>query len=318
MFPIPSSMKAPGDFRPGIWRGRVLQVKITNACDLDCQNCSVAVGIAKKLKKIFRMTPDQFRTALKSLKGFPGVIGMFGGNPCIHPQFEEFCEIFRQEIPNKESRGLWSNKLFGHGPTCRETFNPAHSNLNVHGVVEAWDEIKRDWPEAHPHLAGLGKSDGVDPSRHGPIFGSMMEVGLSEMEMWQKIGGCYVNQKWSAEITLIDGQLKGYFCEIAATMAEITGDGSKGVDVVPGWWSKPMSAFEQQVRTYCTKCLVPLNPRKVAADGAEPEQYTSAWEPVFATINGRPVSKVDRRSDIEGDGTPAVKYLDKGVHEDLR
>lgn len=300
-------MKAPGDYRAGIWRGRVLQVKVTNACDLDCRNCSVAVGLARKLKRIFKITPDQFREALRSLKGFPGVIGMFGGNPCIHPQFEELCEIFRQEVPEKEQRGLWSNRLFGHGAACRDTFGPYH-NLNVHGSQEAWDEIRRDWPEATPLAAGL-----VDPSHHGPIFGSVQELGKTEAEMWDMVGNCYVNQTWSAEITVVDGELLGYFCEIAATMAEIENDPQYGYELVKGWWSRGMPEFEEQVRHYCTRCLVPMNPKKVdAADEEEVELHTPVWAPVLATVKGRPMLATTALSDLEH-GEPATKYLPKGV-----
>lgn len=311
--PALAKMKAPGDVRPGVWRGRILQVKVTNACDLDCKNCSVGVGLAKKLKKRVLMTPDQFRDSLRSLRGFPGVIGMFGGNPCIHPQFEELCAVFREEIPNKEQRGLWSNNLFGHGKLCRETFHGPHCNLNVHQSQKAWDEIVRDWPEARLIHSGL-----QDKSMHGPIFGSMTELGLSESAMWNKVSSCYVNQTWSAEITVVDGALVGYFCEIAATMAELTGDASKGAPVVPGWWSRPMATFQDQVMESCTKCLIPMNARKVDAASDEAEEYTAAWAPVMATINGRPLKLVSHASEIEGDGTGATKYLPRGVFVEMR
>lgn len=301
---IPATMKAPGDFRSGVWRGRVLQVKITNICDLDCKNCSVAVGPAKKLKKQFLMTPDQFRTACQSLKGYDGVVGMFGGNPCISKYFEQLCEIMREEIPDMAQRGLWSNRLFGHGVACRQTFNPHVSNLNVHQDSDAYDEMIETWPGCNPVYAGLHS-----PSHHGPIFGSMTELGLSEEEMWKKIGKCYVNQTWSAAITVVDKQLVGYFCEIAATMAELTGDPSKGVKIEPGWWAKKMPYFEHQVHEYCTKCLIPLNPRKIDAASAEPEEHTAAWTPVFATIKGRPMKEINSLDAIMGDDAPATHYL---------
>lgn len=301
-----NEMKSPGAYREGIWRGRVLQIKVTNACDLDCQNCSVAVGIARKLKRIFRMTPDQFRTSLRSLRGFPGVIGMFGGNPCIHPEFETLCEIFREEIQDQNQRGLWTNRLFGHGDACRKTFGP-YSNLNVHGSQEAWDEIRRDWPEAAPIPSGL-----ESPSWHGPIFGAMTDIGIAESEMWGLVAKCYVNQTWSAEITVVNGELRAYFCEIAATMAELEGDGALGHGVLPGWWRGEMPEFAQQVRAYCTRCLVPMNPRKIRADGHAHEEFTKTWAPVLATINGRPMRQVAAREEIAG-GEPATKYLPTGV-----
>ena len=128
MAPVLSKMKAPGDFRAGVWRGRVLQVKVTNACDLDCKNCSVGVGLAKKLKKLYWMTPDQFRVAIRSLEGFPGVIGMFGGNPCIHPRFEELCQIFREEIPIK-SNGAFG--AIGCSVTARSVVKPSTARIAI-------------------------------------------------------------------------------------------------------------------------------------------------------------------------------------------
>lgn len=326
---ILARMKAPGDHREGIWRGGVLQVKVTNACDLDCKNCSVAVGIAKKLKKLFWMTPEQYRDALRSLKGYTGVIGMFGGNPAIHPKFEEMCQVLREEVPDKAQRGIWCNHPRGKGAIMRETFNPDVSNLNVHGVKAAWDEFKRDWPESKPLAAGLHE-DGRpgDPSRHGPIFGSMHDLGLSDEQMWEKVSGCYVNQTWSAEITVVDGKLLGYFCEVAATMAELTGDTTHGARIewflqqAPAgqepWWQLPMRFYARQVEAYCTKCLIPMNGRKVAAQGTdEPEQYGEAWAPVFTplTVAGkRNMKQVTELVDVlKGGGEPATKYLHKGV-----
>lgn len=300
-------MKAPGAERARIWRGGVLQVKVTNACDLDCKNCSVGVGIAKKLKRQFLMKPEQFRTALRSLKGYPGVIGMFGGNPCIHPRFPELCDIFVNEVPDKTQRGLWSNNLFGHGKLCRDTFYGPHSNINVHESREAWAELERDWPEATRLRSGLSA-----PSMHGPVFGAMTDLGVPEAEMWERVAHCYVNQTWSAEITVVNGTLSGYFCEIAATMAELSGDDSEGVDVVPGWWRKSMREFVHQVEAYCTKCLVPLNPRKVDAKSKAPEEYTKAWAPVLMSVKGRPMKQVGSLAEIAG-GEPATKYLPAGV-----
>lgn len=301
-------MVPPGGRRPMIWRGGVLQVKVTSFCDLDCKNCSVGVGLAKKLKRQFLMKPEQFRTALRSLKGYKGVIGMFGGNPCLHPRFEELCDIFCEEVPDKAQRGLWSNNLLGHGKRCRATFHGPHSNINVHESRKAWDELEQEWPEATRLRAGL-----TAPSMHGPVLGAMADLGIPPAEMWEKVAGCYVNQTWSAEITVVDGALSAYFCEIAATMAELTGDSSEGVDVVPGWWQRPMAAFAHQVSAYCTKCLVPLNPRKVdAKDKGAAEEYTKAWAPVMLQIKGRPLRRVDRLADIAG-GEPATKYLPAGV-----
>lgn len=295
-------MKAPGDQRP-VWRGGVLQIKITSACSLRCRNCSSGVGL---IKKPFVMTLEQFRVSCRSLKGFKGVIGLFGGEPTLHPEFKAICQIFREEIPDKTQRGLWTNALNGHGKVCRETFHGPHSNLNVHGDREAWDEMKRDWPE------GRVLADSLDPSSHGPLFGSPFDLGISEQEMWQKVSRCFINQTWSAEITIVAGQLVGFFCEIAATQAELLGDSSTGVPIIPGWWNKPITSFRDQVNAHCPRCLVPLNAKKINADGNDPELYTETWKPVMLSIKGRNLKQVMRREDVEGGGR-ATQYLPHGV-----
>jgi hypothetical protein len=182
----------------------------------------------------------------------------------------------------------------------------------VHGSREAWDEMARDWPEARKLPDSLG--DGVnDPSEHAPIWGSPMDVGYSEREMWQRVGACYVNQTWSAEITVVNGELRAYFCEVAATMAELYGDPGPGMPVVSGWWMAPMAAFEDQVRWACPRCLVPINGRKIKASGDDSaEVYTAAHAPMMATINGRPLREVKTRREIDG-GDPATMYLKRGV-----
>lgn len=297
-------MKHPGAIRHGIWRGGVLQVKVTNACDLDCRNCTAAVGLAKKHRRVWFMGPDLFREALRSLKGYHGVVGMFGGNPTLNPHFEELCAIFREEFPDQQQRGLWCNNLRGKGRICRETFSPIHSNLNVHRNAEAYNEIRRTWPEAHILRDGLLK-----PSMHGSWWVAMRDVIPDEGERWDLISRCFVNQTWSAEITLINGQLRAYFCEWAATMdeyADLEGREPCGIPVTPGWWQQPMTVFADQVRQSCHNCGAPLNPHKIEDLGQEPEDFSATHQNVFLTIKGRPHRLVTTREQGE---TPATQYL---------
>ncbi len=298
-------MKTPAAQRwDGHHRGVVLQVKWTNACDLDCRACTAGVGLAKKHKRVWFMSPDQFRTALQSLKGYQGVVGAFGGNPCIHPQFEEMCQVFREEFPDKTQRGLWSNRLFGHGAIARETFHGPHSNLNVHQNREAFDEIRRDWPEANP----FGHNQ---PSMHGSWWTAMADLVPDEAERWKLIGQCWINQTWSAEITVIKGQLRAFFCEFAATMAEyddLKGREDLGLPVVPGWWNHSIDFYGDQIRRYCHECGAPLNPQKIEDLGGGAEDFTATHSQVFLTIKGRPSRQITERSEVERE-QPATCYI---------
>lgn len=304
-------MKAPGDVRPGIWRGRVLQIKWTNACSLDCRNCTAAVGLAKVHKRIWFMSPDQFRTALRSLRGFPGVIGAFGGLPTLHPKFTEMCQVLVEEVPNKDQRGLWANDLRGKAALCRETFSAAHSNLNVHRGQKAYLEIEKDWPEAIAARSQFMNASLNQPSLHGSIFNAMQDVIPDEGQRWEKISKCYVNQTWSAMISIVRGELKAHFCEIASTRgeyADILGEPDNGSEVVPGWWAQPIGFFKDQVCHHCHRCGIPLNPHRVEDSAKAPEDFTKTNAKLYETERreGRLISTLE---EVGSKGEAATSYL---------
>jgi hypothetical protein len=264
-------MVPPSQKRPGTWRGGIIQVHVTRACDLACHHCSQGSNLAGKP---VMMSPEQFDQACASLAGYWGVVGMFGGNPTMHPQFPELCRIMRDRIPFLQ-RGLWCNNLRGRGAIARETFNSRHSNLNVHLDSEAADEFRRDWPESARYLKG----EKLD-SLHGSPWVAMRDVIEDEEERWRLIGECDINQFWSACLGVIPGRgLRAYFCEIAYAQAALhaTADDADdwpdtGLDVMPGWWRQPMAAFEAQVRTHCHSCGIPMRrPGQLAIMGDREE-----------------------------------------------
>ena len=103
-------MVSPSQRRKGIWRDGVLQIWITRACDKKCFHCTQNSQFGGKAEFI---TPEQFEQALDSIEGYFGVVGMFGGNPALHPKFDLLCEILRTKFPF-EQRGLWCNHPRGH------------------------------------------------------------------------------------------------------------------------------------------------------------------------------------------------------------
>lgn len=275
-FPIPDTMKSPRDRRPGIWRNGVLQIWVTRACDQACFGCTQGSNLGGKMGMI---TVEQCETALKSLNGYFGVIGMFGGNPAGHPHFDKLCELFRAHVPF-EQRGLWCNNLMGKGKHARITFNPKYSNLNVHLNKEAADEMRRDWPECAPYVKG----EDTD-SRHSPPYVAMKDVISDEAERWKLIGNCDVNQFWSAMICVFRGELRGYFCEIAAAQAMLHQNNPDypdlGLPVTPGWWNQPMSAFDAQVRKHCHECGIPLRGYGELAIGGQVEQVSQTHADIY-------------------------------------
>lgn len=305
MTPLPASMKSPRDRRTGAYRDGVMQIHLTRACDKACYSCTQGSQLSGKPAM---MTPEQFETACESMACYFGVIGVFGGNPCLHPKFPEICDILRAYFP-REQCGLWSNNLNGHGAICRATFNPHVSNLNVHLDRRAYDEMRRDWPESRP--VGLDCD-----SRHSPPFVAMQDVIADEAERWRLIGQCDVNREWSALIGVFRGELRGWFCELAGAQAMLHADDPDwpdlGLPVVPGWWNQGMEAFDAQVRWHCHRCGIPLRGYGELAVGGSIEQVSQTHAGIFKPKQkGRQVQLVQIRSELNEVSEPAVHYLQK-------
>lgn len=264
-------MVPPSKPRSGAWRGGIIQIHITRACDLGCCHCTQGSNFGGRPNLI---TLDEFERACQSLQGYWGVVGMFGGNPAVHPQFEQLCEILCNYFPFAQ-RGLWCNHPRGHGAAMRTTFNPHYSNLNVHLSQEAYEEFKKDWPESRPF--GL-----TEDSLHSPPFVALKDIEPDEGRRWDLISRCDVNQYWSAMVCAIPNRgLRGFFCEVAGAQAllhahdpgypdlGINLDGPQPLD--PPWWNRTMedSNFVEQARWHCHRCGIPSRglDREWAASG---------------------------------------------------
>lgn len=312
MHPAILKMKAPCDKREKIWRGGIIQIMVTRACDLACHHCSQGSNLAGKP---VMMTVDQFDLACQSLEGYFGVVGMFGGNPAMHPQFGDLCQVMRSRIPFVQ-RGLWSNNLRGKGSHARITFNPRHSNLNVHMNSEAHAEFSRDWPESIPYLKGL-EQDSV----HGSPWVSMNDAGIPEDERWRLISQCDVNQHWSAMIGVFRGELRAWFCEVAGAQSMLhennlnwAGTGEPmpdtGLEVKPGWWKESMAAFENQVNTHCHDCGIPMRRDGQFAIGGDHEEFSETHRFIARPkVRDRSVQIVSIGGAIERSERPSTEYL---------
>jgi hypothetical protein len=284
-------MIPPSQPRKNKWLNGVMQIHVTRACDKACFGCTQ--GSQLRGKASF-MSPEQFESAVKSLDGYFGVFGVFGGNPALSPHFDDYCKILQEHVP-KRQRGIWCNHPKGKGKIMRETFNPSFSNLNVHLDREAYDEFKRDWPESN--VVGLDSD-----SRHSPVHGAMADLigtklpdgsEFTEEKMWDMVSRCDINQHWSAMIGVFRGELRAWFCEVAGSQSMIMQshkmpDGSDypdtGLMVEAGWWRKPMSDFSSQVNFHCQRCLFPLKgygQLSQSCDSSCAEQTTEFYAEAF-------------------------------------
>ena len=239
-------MKSPAD-KLAARANDIIQIEVTRACDLwACSNCTRLLPFRRDT---LHMSPEVFRRAVESVADWPGVVAMFGGNPCVHPQFEELVAILVELVPEKHRRGLWTNGFRGHGELCARVFG--RFNLNPHGDRAAAEEMRR-------HVKILNGSD-TRPSWHAPILLDWREEGWTEEEWIEARERCDINQKWSAAIVERDGAPVAYHCEVAAALDGVTGR-ANGTPAVAGWWRRDFPA--EQIAGCCDAgCGVPLRRR---------------------------------------------------------
>ena len=211
----------------------VIQVEITNSCHLSCANCTRFVG---HHKSPFFMDLDTVRKAIDSLEGFPGRVGMMGGEPTLHPKFREICAIYREMIPDRRRREFW---------TAGYKWNDFKDD-----ILATFDE---DRIAFNNHTQFDGK--------HQPLLVGADEMIEDKALMWSLIDNCWVQRQWSASITP-----KGaFFCEIAAARSHLF-DGPMGYPIERGWWDKTPAQFRDQVEWACPGCSAPI-PMGAYSDG---------------------------------------------------
>jgi hypothetical protein len=300
------NMKAPGDLRP-TWRGGIIQIHITRACDLSCTACTQGSNLGGRPTM---MTTENFELAVRSLVGYTGVVGIFGGNPTMHPKFGEFCEILVRHIPF-ENRGLWSNNLNGYGKLCRQVFNPSVSNLNVHTNTTRFEEMKRDWPECNPI--------GLQDSRHSPPFVAMKDIeDLNDKERWELINHCDVNQYWSAMVCQFRGELRAFFCELAGAQSMLHEHDKDypdtGLWMLKDWWKKPIESFDKQIKKHCFECGIPLKGLGDLAVNGTKEFVSKTHLPIYKLKkSGKELVVVSRLEHLGGSVNRATDYIQNGI-----
>jgi len=304
-----ASMVAPYQPRP-VHLGGVLQIWVTRACDKACFGCTQGSNLGGKPTMI---TPEQYAEALESLRGYFGVVGMFGGNPAMHPQFEELCRILRESWVPLEQRGIWSNHPRGKIKTIAETFYAPHSNLNVHMDADAYREFAEGLPESREWLKGMDAD-----SRHSQVYVALKDVVPDENQRWRLIQNCDINRFWSALIGVFRGELRAWFCEIAAAQAMLHQNDPEypdtGLPVTPGWWRKPIEAYSEQIRYHCHRCGVPLRGRGELAMTGTKEQVSETHRAIYKPkVKGREVELVTHLDQVEPGALPIMTdYIGNG------
>jgi hypothetical protein len=198
-----------------------IQIEITNACIKSCSNCTRFCGHYTK-DKMYGLNLEQFREAIDSLAEFPNMVGIMGGEPLLHPYFEQFCEYALSKIP-RERLGLWSAFPLAF-KKYREVIVRTFGNvfLNDHTINDIY---------------------------HAPLLVGANEVIKDEADMWLCIERCWLQKYWSACIN----PNGAFFCEVAGAFSLLYNE-FKGWKVEKGWWKRIPKDYREQMEAACVGC----------------------------------------------------------------
>jgi len=197
-----------------------IQIEITNACPNKCANCTRYVGLSKP----FFMTFDYFKKAVDSLERFHNMVGVMGGEPLLHPEFEKFCEYALSKFP-REQLGLWT--CFPKGfEKYREVIVKTFGNIFLN------DHTRND-------------------IFHHPFLVAAKDLVPSREMIFYVADKCYFQRAWSASIN----PRGAYFCEMAASYAMLfTKTAMDGWPLEKGWWRKTTKDYTEQIEHFCEYC----------------------------------------------------------------
>ena len=248
-------MRSPRDMQ-------IIQIELTNACVHQCSNCTRFCG---HHKKNFFMDWETFKRAVDSLKDFKGTVGIMGGEPTLHPNFDRFVRYLQSQIRYKKGEHDFARPTddFIRKVHLMQVANRrVHSNAygkekNAVYGAGLWSALVPSYYEHFELIQDVFKiqmlNDHSHVMYHSPILFTRKEAGISDEE-WPSIRDkCWAQEHWSASVTP-----KGaFFCEIAAAL-DMLFDGEGGIPIEPGWWKKEPEEFNQY--HWCELCGIALAP----------------------------------------------------------
>jgi hypothetical protein len=196
-----------------------IQIEITSHCINRCANCTRFVGLVKP----YHLSFDLFKRAIDSMIEFPFMTGIMGGEPLLHPEFEDFCEYALSKIP-REKLGLWTCLPKGfeqYRKVICKTFGNVFINDHSRGDVY-----------------------------HHPFLVASKDLIGREIELFSEAEKCYFQDAWSPSIN----KKGAYFCEIAASLALLFPKTSFGWPVRSEWWYKTPKDYTSQIEEFCPMC----------------------------------------------------------------
>jgi hypothetical protein len=238
-------MKAPLD-------SHLIRILVTQNCPKSCSNCQ---DLAPYAPKDHFMGLDRFAQSVDSLRKWmrPGrVLGVAGGEPTLHPEFEELSLSLQEQLnlPNRTNSrtpiadlndlalgrlmerdgvvGLWTSLgegFYRHYETILDVYG--HVNIETHGSGKR-------------HQAVM-----IDRGDYGAVTGQSDEQWLANRDACptQRAFGPAINDRGA------------YFCGVAASLDRLLFAGAHAWAPEHDWWKRKVKDFDRQL-TLCDYCAL--------------------------------------------------------------
>lgn len=232
-----------------------IQIDITNACINQCSNCTRFCG---HHKKPYFMDFETFKKAVDSFDGWDGGVGIIGGEPTLHPEFEKFADYIRQKRLTHEIK-LSRQPIADMQKHIFENLLDSNAKLGLwcslnRGYYRNFETINDTFPKQY-------LNDHNNQCLHQAILVDRKELGIPDEEFLHRRDNCFAQNNWSATITP-----KGaFFCEVAAHL-DMLFNGPGGWPIEKGWYNRTPDEFGDQLK-WCEICGLCLDvPKRISCD----------------------------------------------------
>ncbi len=233
---------------------KIIQIDLTNVCTHSCSNCTRFCG---HHEKPFMMDFETFKRAVDSLVDSPGIVGIMGGEPTLHPEFGRFVEYYASKIGAQEPRRRALEPIVDFSEyRTREL-------ADVCGRRGLFTSLGKGY---YRHFELIQEvfdyqciNDHTNPGLHQALLVSRRELGVTDEEWVPLRDNCWIQNLWSSTVTP-----KGaFFCEVAGALDMLFG-GPGGLEVDSEWWKRTPDQFGDQLQ-WCELCGAALQvPRRLA------------------------------------------------------
>ena len=170
---------------------KTIQIDITNACPNKCGNCTRFCGWHEKT---FFMDFDTFKKAVDSLDGYDGMVGIMGGQPTLHPQFDKFVDYLISK--KQETKNIY--ELISPEDDFNYYINSSHSDiLSKRGLWSCCgDKYYENFEKINKTFRYQCLNDHYNPSQHQALLVARKDLGITDSLFEKLRDKCWINNLW--------------------------------------------------------------------------------------------------------------------------